>query len=176
MDDDRPIQYAENKFFSELGTGKGNNIKNHIYMDLTIWTVPVVVVFTKCEALEVKAVEDLEEKGYDYDWAVENAQKYADENLKTIHMTLKEKQYPPKGHVYLQGKPMVWEHSSNNANHCLELEKPEKQCDELVECTAGVLDSDILQALFISTQQNSLELAMKYSLRWLVLISVNDSI
>lgn len=50
-------------------------------------------------------------------------------------------------------------------NHCLELNLPDKGCQDLVNCTAQVLNSDTLQALFISTQQNSLELAMEYSLR-----------
>lgn len=61
-------------------------------------------MFTKCEALQVKAIEALEDKGYDYDDAVENAEKYANENLRNFHVTLESMAYPPKGHVYLQGQ------------------------------------------------------------------------
>lgn len=66
--------------------------------------VPVVVVFTKCEALQVKAIEALEDQGYDFDEAVENAQKYAEEHLWNVHLILEAMKYPPRGHVYLQGK------------------------------------------------------------------------
>lgn len=45
------------------------------------------------------------------------------------------------------------------------MEKSNTNCKELVECTATVLDSDILQAIFVSTQQISLELSVKYSIR-----------
>jgi hypothetical protein len=47
----------------------------------------------------------------------------------------------------------------------LELDRAEKDCKELVECTAALLNSDILQALFVSTQQVSIEICVKYSTR-----------
>lgn len=45
------------------------------------------------------------------------------------------------------------------------MEKANGDCVELVECTAYVLDSDTLQAIFVSTQQANLELSMKYAIR-----------
>ncbi|KAF9465380.1 hypothetical protein BDZ94DRAFT_1307246 [Collybia nuda] len=132
MDDDRPVTYAEKQFFSVLGTGK----------------VPVIVVFTKCEALELKAIQTLEEAGCDFDEAMQNTHKYIEEHMKNIQGMFEKMVYPPKGYVFLQ-----------------EMEKPEGGCQALVKCTADVLDSNILQGLFISTQQNSLELAMEFSLR-----------
>ncbi|KAF9458945.1 hypothetical protein BDZ94DRAFT_1291825 [Collybia nuda] len=132
MDDDRPITYAEKQFFSVAGTGK----------------VPVIVVFTKCEALEIKAIGELEDAGQSFEEAEENASKYVEEHLKNIQRMFETMTYPPKGYVFLQ-----------------EMEKPEKDCEVLVKCTADVLDSNILQGLLISTQQNSLELAIEYSLR-----------
>lgn len=104
LDDDRPIAYAENQFFSESGTGKGNNNTEILgKYSLIICIVPVIVVFTKCESLLIKAIEALEDQEYDYDDAVENAQKYVDENLKNVHKVLEGKTYPPKDYVYLQG-------------------------------------------------------------------------
>ncbi|KAF9465741.1 GTP-binding protein [Collybia nuda] len=132
MDDDRPITHAERDFFSKSGTGK----------------VPVVVIFTKCEALELKAIAVLEDKGYDFDEAVEKAPAYVERELKNVHQTMETMKYCPKGHVYLQ-----------------ELEKPEKDCGDLVQCTVKVLDNNVLQGLFIATQQNCLVLAIKQSLR-----------
>ena len=39
-------------------------------------------------------------------------------------------------------------------------------CNELVEKTAATLDDTILQALFVSTQQNQMELCFRYATRW----------
>jgi hypothetical protein len=46
-----------------------------------------------------------------------------------------------------------------------EMDNPKKDCRELVECTAAVLDGDILQALFLSTQQIQVEVCIYYSTR-----------
>ncbi|KAF9460947.1 GTP-binding protein [Collybia nuda] len=132
MDDDRPITYAENQFFSESGTGK----------------VPVIAVFTKCEALELKAIATLEDEGHTFDKAAEMAPGYVEERLKNVHKMLEKMKYPPKGHIYLQ-----------------ELDKPGVDCSRLVECTLNALDYGTLQRLLISTQVNALELSIKYSLR-----------
>lgn len=71
-------------------------------------TVPVVAIFTKCEALEVKAIMALEEKGESYNKAVEKAPTYIEENLKNTHLYLESQRYPPQGHVYLQGMYSLW--------------------------------------------------------------------
>jgi hypothetical protein len=39
-------------------------------------------------------------------------------------------------------------------------------CTELVEQTAAALDQKILQALFVSTQRNQIELCFKYSIEY----------
>lgn len=66
--------------------------------------VPVLAVFTKSEALEIRALAVLEYEGHDYVTAIKNASKYAEENLRTAHLQLESMPYPPRGHVYLQGK------------------------------------------------------------------------
>ncbi|KAF9462707.1 hypothetical protein BDZ94DRAFT_1165301 [Collybia nuda] len=133
LDDSRPITNAEVQFFSKSGTGK----------------VPVIVVFTKCEALELQAIEALQEKQkLSYLNAVQEAPKYAMKHLWNAHLELEKCKYPPQSHIYLQ-----------------EMNKPDTNCKELVECTASVLDSDVLQAIFVSTQQVSLEISLKYALR-----------
>ena len=38
-------------------------------------------------------------------------------------------------------------------------------CNELVEQTAAALNEKILQALFVSTQQNQMELCFKYAIK-----------
>ncbi|KAF9468343.1 hypothetical protein BDZ94DRAFT_1232400 [Collybia nuda] len=71
MSDSRPIVYSEEQFFSALGTGK----------------VPVIAVFTKCEALETKEVEILqEEHQLSYENAISQAPAYAKKHLQNIHL------------------------------------------------------------------------------------------
>lgn len=51
-----------------------------------------------------------------------------------------------------------------------ELNQDHTTCRELVKHTAAILTDENLQALFISTQQNNLELAMEYSIRYSCLV------
>lgn len=68
------------------------------------FAVPVIAIFTKCEALEVTAMCTLQREGYTYMQAMEKAPVHAQEILNTIHLQLKEKKYPPQGYVYFQGE------------------------------------------------------------------------
>lgn len=43
---------------------------------------------------------------------------------------------------------------------------PEGNCIELVEKTAAVLDKKALQALFVSTQRNQIELSFQYAVQY----------
>jgi len=45
------------------------------------------------------------------------------------------------------------------------MNKPEAKCPELTAQTASVLDNNILQQLFVSTQQNNLELCIEYAVK-----------
>ena len=44
---------------------------------------------------------------------------------------------------------------------------PENDCPELTEKTAGAIDDDSLQELFISTQMNNIGLCVIAGLQWL---------
>lgn len=133
-------------------------------------------MFTKCEALELTAIEVLqEEKKLSFREAVNGAAKYAQEHLWNAHHELEKYKYHPQGHVYLQGK-VIKNCTKWRLILSLELDKPDVNCESLLKCTAAVLDGDRLQAIFISTQQNSLELRIEYSTRSEVLgwCSVQD--
>ncbi|KAF9461473.1 hypothetical protein BDZ94DRAFT_1167552 [Collybia nuda] len=132
LDDNGPITNAENQFFSMPRIGK----------------VPMIVVFTKCEALRTKVVGEIEEAGHNLDEAAQKAQNYIEEQLKNFQGVFEKMIYLPKGYVNLQ-----------------DINKPQKNCEALIKCTADVLDSNILQRVFISTQRNNLGLAKEYSLR-----------
>jgi hypothetical protein len=43
------------------------------------------------------------------------------------------------------------------------MNKPETTCHELTKQTAAVLNDENLQLLFVSTQQNNLELCVEYA-------------
>lgn len=45
------------------------------------------------------------------------------------------------------------------------MENPSTECKVLVDVTANVLDGEALQAIFISTQQVSLEISTKFSIK-----------
>ena len=49
-------------------------------------------------------------------------------------------------------------------NTLADMDIPEKDCPELTEKTADVIDDDSLRALFISTQMNNLNLCVKAGL------------
>jgi hypothetical protein len=105
MDDARPISNAEIEFFRKSGTGKGkHNIESHTRKILIPITVPVIAVFTKCEALEIKAINDLEEKGFSFDDAMKDAPDVVKKTLKAYFQILEKEKFPPKGHVYFQGE------------------------------------------------------------------------
>jgi len=128
VDDDRPFTTAENKFFSECGTG----------------SVPVIVIFTKCDAMNVKAYGELVEQGFSDDEARARAPDHAAlmfyPDLLNILYGMK---YPPKSHVFF-----------GNMN------QPGATCKELVDSTANGIYNDALKLLFVSTQRNNLALCM----------------
>lgn len=72
---------------------------------LTLTLVPVIVVFTKCEALELQAIDTLEQDmNLSYGEAVKQAPAYANKYLHNTHLELEKERYPPLDHVYLQGQ------------------------------------------------------------------------
>jgi hypothetical protein len=88
---------AENK----LGTSVGGIL-------IILVPVPVILVFTKCEALELSAIKTLQkEKKLSYNDAYQEAPKYARQYLQNAHLDLESEKYPPQGHVYLKGEPIL---------------------------------------------------------------------
>lgn len=57
------------------------------------------------------------------------------------------------------------------------MDKAEAKCPELTAQTAAVLDDEVLQQLFVSMQQNNLELCIEYAVkRWAILCSLDVGI
>ncbi|KAG1864502.1 hypothetical protein C8R48DRAFT_798196, partial [Suillus tomentosus] len=129
----RSFTAAEQKFFSECDTG----------------TIPVIVVFTKFDALYDVAYTQLKKEGKSRKDAQELAPKHAEETFPDGPQLkfLKGVKWPPKGHVCLPNM------NEDNAD-----------CGALIECTAATLNNEMLEQLFVSTQQTNLEICMRYAI------------
>jgi hypothetical protein len=51
------------------------------------------------------------------------------------------------------------------------MDKEDNQCSELSEKTMDILDNDVLVNLFVSTQQNNLDLCIKKSIEYFILLT-----
>jgi GTP-binding protein EngB required for normal cell division len=128
----RSFTEGENKFFSQCDTG----------------SIPVIVLFTKFDALYDIEFAKLRKTGTSWKDANELAPKRAEESFANGPQLkfLNDVRRPPKCHICLPN-----------------MDKDDADCGSLIERTAGTLDNEVLQQLFVSTQQTNLELCMKYA-------------
>ncbi|KAG2124682.1 hypothetical protein DEU56DRAFT_744440 [Suillus clintonianus] len=136
MDEEsRSFTQAELRFFSHCDTG----------------SIPVIVIFTKFDALYDDEFARLIMEGKSRTDAKALASKHAEEKfangtqLKFLYHS-KDIRRPPKCHVCLP-----------------DMDKDDADCGPLIKLTAGTLDSEVLQQLFVSTQQTNLELCIEYA-------------
>jgi hypothetical protein len=124
-------------------------------------------LFTKFDALDDKAYDDLEKGGASWEEAERQAPVRAVADFEKVHLgSLYGKRYPPKGHIYLRGMgtfTFMWIKSTQFDISSPDMNKPETNCRELTARTAAVLDNENLQLLFVSTQRNNLELCIEYA-------------
>ncbi|KAG1802477.1 GTP-binding protein [Suillus variegatus] len=130
----RSFTQGENKFFSQCDTG----------------SIPVIVLFTKFDALYDVAYAKLRKEGRSRKDAKELAPKQAKESFANGSQLkfLKDLRRPPKCHVCLP-----------------HMNKDDADCSALIERTAGALDDEVLNRLFVSNQQTNLEICMKYAIQ-----------
>ncbi|KAG2072247.1 era-like GTP-binding protein [Suillus decipiens] len=128
----RAFTAGEVKFFSQCDTGK----------------IPVMVLFTKFDALYDVAYAELKSMGKSIKDARALAPTHAEQSFANGPQLefLKGVRWPPKCYVCLPN-----------------MDRDDADCGPLIERTAGTLDNDVLQQLFISTQETNLELCMKYA-------------
>jgi GTP-binding protein EngB required for normal cell division len=149
MDDpSRTFQRSEEKFFSECDTGQ----------------VPVIAIFTKFEALRPFAYGEIKKeiKGLS-----------ADERSQRIAQRVEE----------LFSRTGVWDRLCDAKNRArpkchIRLEnmnKPNVNCDALLETTTLALDDDELRLCLMSTQQSNTELCIKCAVGTLVYRAVDRS-
>ncbi|KAG1841627.1 hypothetical protein C8R48DRAFT_665720 [Suillus tomentosus] len=121
---------GEEKFFSQCDTG----------------SVPVIVLFTKFDALYGVAFRKLIKTGTSRKDAKQQAPKCAEETFANGPQLkfLNDVRKPPPCHVCL-----------SNMN------QDDADCGALIEQTAATLDDEVLKRLFVTTQQTNLEVCMR---------------
>ncbi|KAG1719690.1 hypothetical protein EDB19DRAFT_1918619 [Suillus lakei] len=134
-EDNRSSTEAEVKFFSQCDTG----------------SIPVIVLFTKFDALYDDEFAELTSKGVSRKdaeaQAAQNARKSFDNGPQVKLLYDRERgRRPPKCHICLP-----------------DMDKDNADCGPLIERTAEILDDDVLKQLFVSTQQIHLELCIRYA-------------
>jgi hypothetical protein len=111
MDDERPFTAAERSFFSECGTGSGqhNFYGSKILTEIVFFVVPVVAIFTKFDALEVKAYSEIkDEPETTRKEAIARAPARAVADFQKNYLPdLYARKYPPRRHVYLRSNICV---------------------------------------------------------------------
>ncbi|KAJ7033919.1 hypothetical protein C8F04DRAFT_605349 [Mycena alexandri] len=130
-DTNRPFLKAEEKFFNNDIAGK----------------VPVLMVFTKLDALGTQAFVHLMRQGVDLKRAREGTAAMAHQILAThFQEPLETTKSPPTDYVRLD-----------------DLRKDDADCTELVQRTAKALTSDAVRLLFVSSQQHSLDVCIQHA-------------
>jgi hypothetical protein len=123
--------------------------------------VPVVLIFTKFDALVDMCYNKLRSQGKDHQEA-ENAvhelakKTFQDEYLSRVLAT----DFPPKTYICLAGKILSC-YRFFNFSQILGMDKKANQCSELSEKTIDILDNAVLGNLFVSIQKNNLDLCIK---------------
>ncbi|KAI6142822.1 hypothetical protein BKA82DRAFT_2577168 [Pisolithus tinctorius] len=131
----RMVTAAERKFFNECDSGH----------------VPVIVLLTKADTLNLDAVEELMERELTEDDAIKLApevEKQLQEDCQEkVKGWLNELKFPPQKYLILTG-----------------MEKENGDCKELLRSTANTLTEEGLQGLLISSQQSNLGLCMEFAI------------
>ncbi|KAI6141671.1 hypothetical protein BKA82DRAFT_1006529 [Pisolithus tinctorius] len=131
----RMVTAAEKKFFNECDSGH----------------VPVIVLLTKADALNLDAIDELMDRGFSEDEAMKEAPEVEKQLqkgcLEKIKGWLNELKFPPLSYLMLAG-----------------MEQEGADCEELLKCTAAALTEEGLQGLLISSQQSNLGLCMEFAI------------
>ncbi|KAI6142237.1 hypothetical protein BKA82DRAFT_1001553 [Pisolithus tinctorius] len=131
----RMVMAAERKFFNECDSGH----------------VPVIVLLTKADTLNLDAVQELMRRGLTVDDAMKGAPEVEKQLqkgcLEKIKGWLDELKFPPQNYLMLTG-----------------MEQESADCGELLRCTANALTEEGLQGLLISSQQSNLGLCMEFAI------------
>ncbi|KAF8152451.1 hypothetical protein B0H34DRAFT_774932 [Crassisporium funariophilum] len=107
------------------------------------WNVPVVAIFMKFDDL----IKQVYNRGQD---KTENTKKALDTLEKKFKEPLSRYKFPPRAYVRFTGR------SSDNGNH-------QEQVGELIKQTAASIDNLALKMLFVTVQQNNVEVCIEHA-------------
>ena len=148
---------------------KANFLSYPVGISLTCLAVPVIAIFTKYDALVTAAFNTLREKNNkSRKDAKQAAPDVAISDLKTNYVgPLLQATHKPKAHVCLSGRhgllsQSILPHAS--LSHA-DMQKESTECSALINETANAIDDDILRLLFVSVQQNNLDLCVEFAVR-----------
>ena len=123
--------------------------------------MPVVVIFTKFDALVLKSYNKLRNQQKNHEEAKSAMHELANKTFQDHYLSqVLATEVPPKTHICLGGN-ILYLCKLFKFSQILEMDKEENQCSELSERTMDILDNDILVKLFVSTQKNNLDLCIK---------------
>ncbi|KAG6906696.1 hypothetical protein DXG01_012542 [Tephrocybe rancida] len=109
---------------------------------------PVIAVFTK--------FDDFVNQVFDIDLDDDENRTAAETKLAELEVPLYKCKFPPRADMHF-----------NDGAH-------QEQVKKLIEQTAGSLDNLALELLFVSIQQNNLELCMKYAVKQYILLAIGQ--
>ncbi|KAI5985508.1 hypothetical protein EDD15DRAFT_2302252 [Pisolithus albus] len=135
----RPVTVDEEKFFNECD----------------IRHVPVVVLLTKVDALQIDAMQELEDEGLGEEGVeervMERVSQLLDKHQVHIKQRLEQCKFPPK--VYMPLKNMHEESADISA---------------LLQCTESVLNEIAMPRMLISTHQSITAYSIQHAMYWVV--------
>ncbi|KAH8979812.1 hypothetical protein EDB86DRAFT_2859446 [Lactarius hatsudake] len=122
------------------------DLEKRFFNEQRAGNIPVIAIFTKFDHLISQV--------YDADLEEDQNREFAERLLKdSLRAPLFEYKFPPRADVCLEDM------HEDDANH-------QEQVKELIEKTAESLDDLALKILFVSLQQNNLELCVKYAVEY----------
>jgi len=124
--------------------------------------VPVVVIFTKFDALVLKSYNKLRNQQKNHEEAKSAMHELANKTFQDHYLAqVQATEVPPKTYICLAGNILYLCKAFLKFSQILDMDKEENQCSELSERTMDILDNDVLVQLFVSTQTNNLDLCIK---------------
>ncbi|KAJ7931842.1 hypothetical protein B0H13DRAFT_2523333, partial [Mycena leptocephala] len=109
--------------------------------------VPVIVIFTKFDGLVISAFTELVDRGDSWENADEGSIDHAKQTLaKNFEARLDATKTCPAARVRLD-----------------DMREMTSSCNELIEKTANALNDETLKLLFVSVQQNNIDLCIRYA-------------
>jgi len=116
--------------------------------------VPVIVIFTKFDSVLLRSYQELRNTGM----SVRDAKAARDQQMTIAKSILTkdflgelqspEVKFPPTAHL-----------------HVTNMHKEGHDCSHLIETTAGAITDDALKMLFVSVQQNNINLCTEYAMK-----------